>query len=110
MFTERLKIHNLVDIVKKISIGAGRFVIEGYEIDTHSTEIKLELRLIDNPKYRLYLSTIYLYDFDIVTWSPVEMQEEKLKREYIRYMYNTFGEEYKKAFIANCMKVFENGE
>lgn len=110
MFTERLKLKHLVEIVKKVSIGDGSFVLEGYEIDMHTTELKLELRLKNNPKYLLYFTTIRLYDFDLKTYHPVEMNENKLKREYIRYMSQTFGKEYRKAYFANCRKVFEDEE
>ncbi len=42
-----------------------------------------------------------LYDFEVAC-----SHSSSIEQEWIRYLYKVFGEEYKKAYLEECVKVF----
>lgn len=54
-----------------------------------------------------YDITLRLGDYEIIAYQTGKLSEETIKKEYVQFMHQVFGEEYKTAYLENAAKIFE---
>lgn len=81
------------------------FLDEQYDKDYFKYEFKKSERITGMAEYLNYsdeFDVFWLSDFEVILTISVSME-----RNWIKYLYKIFGEEYKEAYLAECTKVFE---
>lgn len=81
------------------------FLDEQYDKDYFKYEFKKSERITGTAEYLNdsdEFDVFWLSDFEVIFTISSSME-----RNWIKYLYKIFGEEYKEAYLADCAQVFE---
>lgn len=110
MFINRLRLEQITQFADVLTSQFDEFQSKDW-----SKHIKTITK--DSKRFNLYVNSrndysieLIFCDFDILIWKSGLLSPKFIRKKFFQFMYQTFGEEYKEAYIANALKIFDENE
>lgn len=110
MFINRLNLEQITHFANVLTLPFDEFQSKDwckYIKNINEDSKRLHLSVSNNTDYTI---DFIVYDFEIVVWDTGLLSLEFIQKKFFQFMYQVFGEEYKKAYIANALRIFDENE
>lgn len=110
MFVERLTHKQVKNLAESLVRFYEEFEIEDFEFLISQDRQGAYWSVLISLKKgycKKYLIDFKLYDYDTIVYDTGLLAEGTINKNSVKFMYQTFGEEYKKAYLDKAAEIFE---